>query len=76
MKLVTHCGVKNAKTILEQVQEAVNNWAKIARESGVSKGYRLSIKKFWRTSDKKEIDFVATPSFNEGLAYEIINHTL
>ncbi|MFW5831326.1 MAG: ATP-binding protein [Prolixibacteraceae bacterium] len=27
--------------------------------------------KFWRTADKKEIDFVVTTSFNEGLAYEI-----
>jgi uncharacterized protein len=27
--------------------------------------------KFWRTADKKEIDFVITTSFNEGLAYEI-----
>ena len=26
--------------------------------------------KFWRTADKKEIDFVITTSFNEGLAYE------
>jgi uncharacterized protein len=27
--------------------------------------------KFWRTADKKEIDFVVTTSFNEGLAYEV-----
>ncbi len=27
--------------------------------------------KFWRTTDKREIDFVATTSFNEGLAYEV-----
>jgi predicted AAA+ superfamily ATPase len=26
---------------------------------------------FWRTTDKKEIDFVVTTSFNEGLAYEV-----
>jgi predicted AAA+ superfamily ATPase len=27
--------------------------------------------KFWRTADKKEIDFVVTTSFNQGLAYEV-----
>jgi hypothetical protein len=27
--------------------------------------------KFWRTADKKEIDFVITTSFNEGFAYEV-----
>lgn len=27
--------------------------------------------KFWRTTDKMEIDFVVTTSFNEGLVYEV-----
>ena len=27
--------------------------------------------KYWRTADKKEIDFVVTTSFKEGLAYEV-----
>jgi predicted AAA+ superfamily ATPase len=27
--------------------------------------------KYWRTTDNKEIDFVVTTSFNEGLAYEV-----
>ena len=45
MKLATHFGVKNAKTIIEQVQEAISNWDKIAGESGVSKEYSQSIKK-------------------------------
>jgi serine/threonine-protein kinase HipA len=45
MKLATLFGVKNAKTIIEQVQEAVSRWDQIARESGVSKENRQSIKK-------------------------------
>jgi len=27
--------------------------------------------KFWRTTDKKEIDFIVSTSFNEGMAYEV-----
>lgn len=27
--------------------------------------------KYWRTTDNKEIDFVVTTSFKEGLAYEV-----
>lgn len=27
--------------------------------------------KFWRTTDNKEIDFIVSTSFNEGLAYEV-----
>ena len=45
MKLATLFGIKNAKTILEQVQEAINNWDEIAKEYGVSKENRQSIKK-------------------------------
>ena len=44
MKLAVHFGIKNSNTILEQVQEAINSWDEIARESGVSKEYRQSIK--------------------------------
>jgi serine/threonine-protein kinase HipA len=45
MKLATHFGIKHANTILEQVQEAISNWNEIAKESGVSKENRQSIKK-------------------------------
>ncbi len=45
MKLATLFGIKNAKTIIEQVLEAINNWDEIAKESGVSKENRQSIKK-------------------------------
>lgn len=45
MKLATHFGIRNAKTILEQVQEAVNNWDDLSKESGVSTGNRNAIKK-------------------------------
>ncbi|QGY46065.1 type II toxin-antitoxin system HipA family toxin [Maribellus comscasis] len=44
MKLATHFGIKNAKPIIEQVQEAISNWEEIAKESGVSKNNRQSIK--------------------------------
>jgi len=36
----------------------------------LSRVYDSSNIKFWRTADKKEIDFVITTSFNQGLAYE------
>jgi serine/threonine-protein kinase HipA len=43
MKLATYFGIKNAKTIIEQVQEGISNWEEIAKESGVSKENRQSI---------------------------------
>ncbi len=45
MKLATLFGIKNAKTIIEQVQEVISNWDEMAKESGVSKENRQSIKK-------------------------------
>ncbi len=49
MKLATHFGIKNAVTIIEQVQEAINSWDQIAKECGISAEKRQSIK---RTLDK------------------------
>ena len=45
MKLATLFGMKNAKKIIEQVQEAISNWDEMAKQSGVSKENRQSIKK-------------------------------
>ena len=45
MKLATLFGIKNAKTIIEQVQEVISNWDEMAKESGISKKNRQSIKK-------------------------------
>jgi serine/threonine-protein kinase HipA len=45
MKLATHFGVKNAKTIIEQVQESINSWDNIAKECGISIENRQSVKK-------------------------------
>jgi serine/threonine-protein kinase HipA len=45
LKLATLFGIKNATTIIEQVQEAINRWDEMAKESGVSKENRQSIKK-------------------------------
>lgn len=45
MKLATHFGVKNAVTIIEQVQEAINSWDQIAIECGISAEKRQSIKR-------------------------------
>lgn len=44
MKLAIHFGIKNAKTIIAQVQETISSWEEIAKESGVSKENRQSIK--------------------------------
>jgi predicted AAA+ superfamily ATPase len=33
--------------------------------------YDRDIIRFWRTADKKEIDFIVSTSFNKGLAYEV-----
>lgn len=45
MKLAIHFGVKNAKTIIEQVQYALGTWEKTAKECGVTKENRESIQK-------------------------------
>lgn len=45
MKLATHFGVKNAKLIIEQVQDAINTWEETAKECGVTKENRESIQK-------------------------------
>lgn len=45
MKLATHFGVKNAKTIIEQVQDTLGAWTKVAMECGVTKEKRISIQK-------------------------------
>jgi hypothetical protein len=44
MNLATHFGIKNAKTIISQVQEAISSWDGIAKETGVSNENRQSIK--------------------------------
>jgi serine/threonine-protein kinase HipA len=36
MKLATHFGLKNAGSIIEEVQEAISQWGAIARENGIT----------------------------------------
>jgi serine/threonine-protein kinase HipA len=43
MKLATHFGLKNAGSIIEEVQEAINQWGAIASEYGISRETRSSI---------------------------------
>ncbi len=45
LKLATHFGLKNATQIIEEVQEAVSQWGKIAEECGVTKANRQGIQK-------------------------------
>jgi len=45
MKLATHFGVKNAKAIIEQVQDALDTWEETAKECGVTKENRESTQK-------------------------------
>jgi len=45
MKLATRFGLKNAKSIIEEVQEAINQWGEIASTNGISKETRQSIQK-------------------------------
>lgn len=45
MKLAKHFGIKNAKTIIEQVQDALSTWQEMAKESGTTKENRDSIQK-------------------------------
>lgn len=45
LKLATHFGIKNATLIIDKVQNAVNKWDEIAKESGVSKENSQNIQK-------------------------------
>ena len=45
MKLARHFGVSNAKTIIEQVQDAIGTWEETAKACGVTKENRESIQK-------------------------------
>ncbi|MFV0269114.1 MAG: type II toxin-antitoxin system HipA family toxin [Draconibacterium sp.] len=49
MKLAGHFGVKNAGTIIEEVQEAIRGWKTIAKECEVSK---INIQNIQKTQDK------------------------
>jgi serine/threonine-protein kinase HipA len=43
MKLATHFGLKNAGPIIEEVQEAINQWGALAREYGITNETRNTI---------------------------------
>jgi len=43
MKLATHFGLKNAGTIIEEVQEAISHWGEIAGEYGIARETRNTI---------------------------------
>jgi serine/threonine-protein kinase HipA len=43
MKLATHFGMKNAASIIEEVQEAIGQWGAIAREYGITRETRNTI---------------------------------
>jgi serine/threonine-protein kinase HipA len=45
MKLARHFGLKNANSIIEEVQDALNTWEETAKECGVAKENRESIQK-------------------------------
>jgi len=45
MKLATYFNVKNASTIIEEVQNVVNNWKKYAVSCGVKSASKNSIQK-------------------------------
>jgi hypothetical protein len=45
MKLATYFNVKNASTIIEEVQHVVNNWKKYAASYGVKNASKNSIQK-------------------------------
>lgn len=49
MKLADHFGVRNAATIIEEVQEAIHSWKTVARDSGVSK---MNIQNIQKALDK------------------------
>ncbi len=49
MKLADHFGLKNAGTIIEEVQDAIRGWKTIAKECGVSK---INIQNIQKTLDK------------------------
>ena len=43
MKLTTHFGLKNAGSIIEDVQDAIGHWKAIAIEYGINKDTRETI---------------------------------
>jgi len=43
MKLATHFGLKNAGSMIEEVQEAINQWGAIASEYGITRETRSSV---------------------------------
>jgi serine/threonine-protein kinase HipA len=43
MKLATHFGLKNAGSIIEEVQEAISQWGEIAREYGITRETKITI---------------------------------
>jgi hypothetical protein len=43
MKLATHFGLKNAGSIIEEVQEALSHWLAIASEYGITRETRNTI---------------------------------
>ena len=43
MKLATHFGLKIAGPVIEQVQEAIDQWGAIASEQGITKETRNTI---------------------------------
>lgn len=43
MKLATHFGLKNAGSMIEEVQEAISQWGAIAREYGITRETRNTI---------------------------------
>ncbi len=45
MKLATHFGMKNANSIIEEVQDAINTWEETATECGLTNENRDSIQK-------------------------------
>jgi serine/threonine-protein kinase HipA len=43
MKLATHFGLKNAGSIIEEVQEAISHWRAFASECGISRNTRSTV---------------------------------
>ena len=43
MKLASYFGLKNAGTIIEEVQEAIHHWGAIATEQGITKETKNTI---------------------------------
>jgi hypothetical protein len=43
MKLAIHFGLKNAGSMIEEVQEAISQWGAIATENGITRETRNTI---------------------------------